>query len=104
MPRASLDKQTHDVAAMFDAVAHRYDLTNDVLSMGQDRLWRHATLDAIGAQRGDTVLDLAAGTGTSAEPLADRGVRVVACDLSLGMLSEGRRRRPDLLPDDEAGV
>jgi len=84
MPRASLEKQTHDVAAMFDAVAHRYDLTNDVLSMGQDRLWRHATLDAVGAQRGDTVLDLAAGTGTSAEPLADRGVRV------------GRRRRPDL--------
>ena len=96
MPRASLEKQTRDVAAMFDAVAHRYDLTNDVLSMGQDRLWRHATLDALGAQRGDTVLDLAAGTGTSAEPLADRGVRVVACDLSIGMLSEGRRRRPDL--------
>ncbi len=96
MPRAGLDKDTRDVAAMFDAVARRYDLTNDVLSLGQDRAWRKAALDALGVGRGDAVLDLAAGTGTSAAPLADRGVRVVACDLSLGMLAEGRRRRPDL--------
>ncbi len=96
MPRAGLDKDTRDVAAMFDAVAHRYDLTNDVLSLGRDRAWRTATLDALGVGRGDAVLDLAAGTGTSAAPLADRGVRVVACDLSLGMLAEGRARRPDL--------
>ena len=96
MPRAGLDKDTHDVAAMFDAVADRYDRTNDVLSMFQDRSWRRATLDALGAGRGDSVLDLAAGTGTSAAPLADRGVRVVACDLSLGMLQVGRRRRPDV--------
>ena len=96
MPRAGLDKDTHDVAAMFDAVADRYDLTNDVLSMFQDRSWRRATLDALGVGRGDRVLDLAAGTGTSAAPLADRGVRVVACDLSLGMLQVGRRRRPDV--------
>jgi len=96
MPRAGLDKDTHDVAAMFDAVADRYDVTNDALSMFQDRSWRRATLDAVGAGRGDSVLDLAAGTGTSAAPLADRGVRVVACDLSLGMLQVGRRRRPDV--------
>ncbi len=96
MPRAGLDKDTHDVAAMFDAVAGRYDLTNDVLSMFQDRSWRRATLDALGVGRGDRVLDLAAGTGTSAAPLADRGVRVVACDLSLGMLQVGRKRRPDV--------
>jgi demethylmenaquinone methyltransferase/2-methoxy-6-polyprenyl-1,4-benzoquinol methylase len=96
MPRAGLDKDSRDVAAMFDAVASRYDLTNDVLSMGQDRAWRKATLDALGVGRGDAVLDLAGGTGTSAAPLADRGVRVVACDLSLGMLQVGRQRRPDL--------
>ena len=96
MPRAGLDKDTHDVAAMFDAVADRYDRTNDVLSMFQDRSWRRATLDALAVGRGDTVLDLAAGTGTSAAPLADRGVRVVACDLSLGMLQVGHRRRPDV--------
>lgn len=96
MPRAGLEKDSRDVAAMFDAVARRYDLTNDVLSLGQDRAWRRATLEALAAAPGDTVLDLAAGTGTSAAPLADRGVRVVACDLSLGMLEVGRGRRPDI--------
>lgn len=96
MPRASLDKDPRDVAAMFDGVARRYDLTNDVLSMGQDRTWRKATLTALEAEPGERVLDLAAGTGTSSEPLADRGVEVVACDLSTGMLTVGKRRRPDL--------
>jgi demethylmenaquinone methyltransferase/2-methoxy-6-polyprenyl-1,4-benzoquinol methylase len=96
MPRASLDKDPRDVATMFDAVARRYDLTNDVISLGQDRAWRRATLAALAAQPGETVLDLAAGTGTSSEPLADAGVRVVPCDLSFGMLSVGKRRRPDL--------
>ena len=96
MPRATLDKDPRAVAAMFDAVARRYDVTNDVISLGQDRYWRRATLGAVGAQRGEQVLDLAAGTGTSSEPLADAGVRVVPCDLSFGMLEVGKRRRPDL--------
>lgn len=96
MSRASLEKDPHDVAEMFDGVARRYDLTNDVLSLGQDRMWRKATLAALGAVPGETVLDLAAGTGTSSEPLADAGVKVVPCDLSTGMLTVGKRRRPDL--------
>ena len=49
MTRASLDKDPRDVAAMFDDVAGRYDLTNDVLSLGQDRLWRRAVLKAVDA-------------------------------------------------------
>lgn len=96
MSRASLDKDPRDVATMFDGVARRYDLTNDVLSLGQDRAWRRATLTALGAVPGEKVLDLAAGTGTSSEPLADAGVRVVPCDLSTGMLAVGKQRRPDL--------
>ncbi len=96
MPRASLEKDPRDVATMFDALARRYDLTNDVISLGQDRAWRRATLAALGARPGESVLDLAAGTGTSSEPLADAGVLVVPCDLSFGMLSVGKRRRPDL--------
>jgi demethylmenaquinone methyltransferase / 2-methoxy-6-polyprenyl-1,4-benzoquinol methylase len=96
MPRANLDKDPHDVAEMFDGVARRYDLTNDVLSLGQDRMWRRATLKALAALPGETVLDLAAGTGTSSEPRADAGVKVVPCDLSTGMLTVGKRRRPDL--------
>ncbi|MFZ5869218.1 MAG: demethylmenaquinone methyltransferase [Actinomycetota bacterium] len=96
MSRADLHKEPHEVAAMFDDVADRYDVTNDVLSMGQDRLWRKATVRAVDARPGETVLDLAAGTGTSSEPFADAGARTVACDFSLGMLRVGRRRRPDL--------
>ncbi len=96
MTRASLDKLPADVARMFDGVAARYDLTNDVLSVGQDRLWRRATVAAVAAHRGEVVLDIAAGTGTSSEPFADAGVRVVPADFSLGMLQVGRRRRPDL--------
>jgi demethylmenaquinone methyltransferase / 2-methoxy-6-polyprenyl-1,4-benzoquinol methylase len=82
---------------MFDGVADRYDVTNDVLSLGQDRLWRRAVVRAVDARPGERVLDLAAGTGTSSEPFADGGARTVACDFSLGMLRVGHRRRPDLL-------
>lgn len=96
MPRASLDKLPHEVAAMFDHVADRYDLTNDVLSLGQDRRWRTAVVDALHLAPGQRVLDLAAGTGTSSEPFHDAGVETVACDFSLGMLAVGKRRRPDL--------
>lgn len=96
MTRASLDKQPHEVASMFDDVAARYDLTNDVLSMGQARVWRKAVAKAVAAQPGERVLDLAAGTGTSSLPFVADGAYTVACDFSLGMLREGRKRHPDL--------
>lgn len=94
--RASLEKQPHEVAAMFDAIARRYDLTNDVISLGQDRRWRHATVRAVDARLGQMVLDLAAGTGTSSEPFAAAGAHVVPCDFSVGMLAVGKARRPGL--------
>ncbi len=94
--RASLDKQPKDVASMFDDVAAKYDLTNDVLSLGQDRYWRREVVRAVGARRGQRVLDLAAGTGTSSLPFASAGAEVVSSDFSLGMLAEGRRRYPEL--------
>jgi len=81
---------------MFDAVAKRYDVTNDVLSLGQDRRWRREVIDAVDPRRGDVVLDLAAGTGTSSQPFADRGATVVPCDFSLGMLRVGKRAKPQL--------
>lgn len=96
MTRADLDKNPADVAAMFDDVAKRYDITNDILSLGQDRRWRKAVVDAVGAQPGERVLDLAAGTGTSSQPFADRGADVVPCDFSLGMLRVGKQARPHL--------
>lgn len=96
MARADLDKQPTEVAAMFDEVAERYDLTNDLLALGQTRLWRRAVVNAVGARPGERVLDLAAGTGTSSAPMAARGATVVPCDFSQGMLAVGRRREPDL--------
>ena len=96
MSRASLEKSPHDVAAMFDGVAEKYDLTNTVLALRQDRRWRRAVAEALNLKRGEKALDLAAGTGTSSEPFVDAGVLTVPCDFSLGMLRVGRRRRPDM--------
>ena len=99
---ADLDKQPHEVAAMFDDVAERYDLTNDVLSLGQTRLWRRAVAQAVAARPGERVLDLAAGTGSSSLPFVAAGAQVVAADFSLGMLRVGKRAHPalDLLAGD----
>ena len=77
---------------MFDHVAPRYDITNTVLSLGQDRRWRTAVRDALDLRPGLRVLDLAGGTGTSALAFARSGAVVVACDFSLGMLAAGRPR------------
>ncbi|KUJ65851.1 ubiquinone biosynthesis methyltransferase UbiE [Streptomyces albus subsp. albus] len=96
MTRATLDKQPDEVAAMFDDVAARYDLMNDVLSLGQARLWRKEVARAVAARAGERVLDLAAGTGTSSMTFGTEGATVVPCDFSLGMLREGKRRNPAL--------
>ena len=92
MSRATLDKDPHEVASMFDAVARRYDITNTVLSMGQDRYWRRLTRSALNIGPGDAVLDLAAGTAVSTVELAKSGAWCVACDFSVGMLKAGAQR------------
>ena len=96
LPAAGQDgKDAALVQAMFDRVARRYDLANAVLSLGQDRHWRRVTADAA-VPAGADVLDVASGPGEVAIELLRRGARhVVAADLSLGMLREGRRRHPD---------
>jgi demethylmenaquinone methyltransferase/2-methoxy-6-polyprenyl-1,4-benzoquinol methylase len=92
--RASLDKQPHEIAAMFDGVAARYDRTNTILSLGLDRGWRRATRRALDLRPGQRCLDLAAGTGVSTIELSRSGAYVVGADISLGMLRHGRRARP----------
>ena len=77
---------------MFDAIAGRYDLLNDLLSGGQVRLWRRAVTRIAGVGPGERVLDLAAGTGTSSLTFTAAGADCVACDFSLGMLQAGRAR------------
>ena len=96
MTRADLTKAPTDVAAMFDGVAQRYDITNDVLALGQTRIWRRAVVAAVDPKPGELILDLAAGTGTSSVPFADAGAHVIPTDFSLGMLRVGRQRQPRL--------
>ncbi len=81
---------------MFDAVAKRYDITNTVLSGGQDAMWRRETFAAVDPSPGDRVLDLAAGTGVSSVQFAEAGAEVVPCDFSVGMLQAGKAKRPHL--------
>ena len=80
------------MASMFDGVARRYDITNTVLSAGQDRAWRRATREALGLGPGDKVLDLAAGTAVSTVELEKSGAWCVAADFSVGMLKAGAAR------------
>jgi demethylmenaquinone methyltransferase/2-methoxy-6-polyprenyl-1,4-benzoquinol methylase len=94
--KADLNKKPAEVAAMFDDVAVSYDKTNDLLSFGQARLWRKSVADAVSAQSGQAILDIAAGTGTSSMAFLKPGVRVVAADFSKGMQAEGKKRFPEL--------
>jgi demethylmenaquinone methyltransferase / 2-methoxy-6-polyprenyl-1,4-benzoquinol methylase len=91
-----MSKRPDEVAAMFDDVAAKYDLTNDILSAGNAPLWRVATVRAIDPQPGEKVLDIAAGTGTSAAALAKKGADVTALDLSEGMIEVGRERHAEI--------
>ena len=81
---------------MFDGVAARYDLLNSLLSLGRDRGWRRATVEAVAARPGERILDLAAGTGTSSLPFLEAGAHVFTTDLSMGMLRVGKRQQPRL--------
>lgn len=94
--RAELDKAPGEVAAMFDRVAKRYDIVNDILALGQTRLWRTMVVKAVAPKFDERILDLAAGTGTSSQPFHERGAKVVPCDFSLGMLEVGKQRLPHL--------
>ena len=77
---------------MFDTVARRYDITNTVMSLGQDRYWRRQTRSALAIGPGERVLDLAAGTAVSTVELASSGAWCVAADFSVGMLAAGAGR------------
>ena len=95
MNQVDLAKHPAEVSAMFDRVSPRYDLTNDVLSLGITPYWRRRTRQAIDPKPGDLILDVAAGTGTVSRILADCGAEVTALDFSAGMIAEARRRHGD---------
>ncbi|GHF72326.1 demethylmenaquinone methyltransferase/2-methoxy-6-polyprenyl-1,4-benzoquinol methylase [Amycolatopsis bartoniae] len=100
MPRANLDKDPHEVAAMFDGVARGYDRANSVMTFGFDRRWRTTTARVLDARPGEKVLDLAAGTGVSTAEYARGGAWCLAADFSLGMLRSGRHRGVPMVAAD----
>jgi demethylmenaquinone methyltransferase / 2-methoxy-6-polyprenyl-1,4-benzoquinol methylase len=86
------------VRAVFDSVASRYDLMNDLMSLGIHRLWKRRTIEMAGVRRAQRVLDLAAGTGDLAERFArivGADGEVVMSDINAAMLNQGRTRLVD---------
>jgi demethylmenaquinone methyltransferase/2-methoxy-6-polyprenyl-1,4-benzoquinol methylase len=86
------------VRGVFDSVAPKYDLMNDLMSGGLHRLWKRFTVEEAGVRPGHTVLDLAGGTGDLTRAFASRvGAEghVVLADINRAMLEHGRRRLVD---------
>lgn len=86
------------VKDVFDAVASRYDIMNDLMSGGMHRLWKRFTIEQAAVHRGQTVLDLAGGTGDLARVFTQQvgqSGQVVLADINAAMLQEGRRRLVD---------
>ena len=94
-----VDEKSNKVAEVFHSVADKYDLMNDLMSAGVHRLWKKYTIDTSGAKRGDTVLDLAGGTGDLAAKfsrLVGADGKVTLSDINKSMLENGRRRLTDM--------
>ena len=98
------NEKADKVAAVFDSVASRYDVMNDLMSVGMHRLWKQFTLQVSGVRSGQRVLDLASGSGDLARGFAKKTGKeglVVMTDINPAMLSRGRDRAIDqgyLLP------
>ncbi len=90
------DEKAGRVRGVFDSVAQRYDLMNDLMSLGMHRLWKRFTVGAMALREGMRVLDLAGGTGDLARLIGDRvgaSGSVVLTDINAAMLALGRDRR-----------
>lgn len=92
-PTPTAAKDAALVQRMFDRVARRYDLANQVLSLGSDQHWRRVAVRALDLPPGARVLDVAAGTGRLSEALLEAGHRPVALDFSWEMLAAGAAQR-----------
>jgi len=96
--RVAADQKADLVRGVFDSVAERYDLMNDLMSGGIHRLWKRRTVSEAGARPGQYALDLAGGTGdlamSFARQVGETG-HVVLADINAAMLRQGRRRMLD---------
>lgn len=96
------------VAQVFDSVASKYDLMNDLMSGGVHRLWKSAMIDWLDPRPGQTLLDVAGGTGDIAFRFLDRAnarngkpANVILCDINPNMLTSGRMREDARLFEDQ---
>ncbi len=86
------EEKTRLVGQVFSSVAQKYDLMNDLMSLGIHRLWKRHFVATCGIRRGDRLLDLAGGTGDIAWLARGKGAEVTVADINLSMLSVGRSR------------
>jgi demethylmenaquinone methyltransferase/2-methoxy-6-polyprenyl-1,4-benzoquinol methylase len=96
--RVRTSERDEMVRGVFDSVARRYDLMNDLMSGGIHRLWKAALIDMVAPRAGMHLLDVAGGTGDIAFRFLDRvngEARVTVCDINAAMLSVGRDRALD---------
>ena len=93
-----IDQKVGRVGRVFDSVADRYDVMNDLMSLGIHRLWKRFAIELVAVRSGERILDLASGTGDLAMQLADRvgqQGQVILSDINASMLANGRRRMID---------
>ena len=91
----SATERERRIRSVFQAVAGRYDLMNDIMSMGIHRLWKRSLAARAAPRPGEFIVDLAGGTGDVARLLAAPDRKVVVCDPSPAMMAVGRARCPD---------
>ncbi|SPJ34208.1 bifunctional demethylmenaquinone methyltransferase/2-methoxy-6-polyprenyl-1,4-benzoquinol methylase UbiE [Kushneria phyllosphaerae] len=93
-----VEEKASRVEQVFDSVARRYDVMNDLMSMGVHRFWKRVALERSGVRRGHAVLDIAGGTGDLTAKFVERvgpTGRVVLADINASMLQVGRDRLMD---------
>jgi len=103
--RVKEDEKAGLVRDVFESVAPRYDLMNDLMSAGVHRLWKRRMVAALPTRAGQHVVDVAGGTGDIAFRLVDKGCRVTLVDINAAMVAVGRDRAIDRgLVDDVSWV
>ena len=91
----AVEEKVHKVGEVFHSVANKYDIMNDLMSGGVHRLWKRYTINKAGVKKGDTVLDLAGGTGDLAAKftrIVGPTGKVILSDINSSMLEQGRER------------